>query len=102
MKELRKTIYLNENEEKEIMEGVNVSFTQRVMDLIKLGLSAEVIMKENTITMDKDVERFSYRVSELLEKGMKYEQNNCKITFEKALGYFNAQYRKKHPDKPLP
>lgn len=66
-------------------------------------------MKQKTVYFTDDLlnrigehQNFSARVNELIEKGLSFEQSGNKITFERALGYFNAQYRKTHPDKPLP
>jgi hypothetical protein len=43
----------------------------------------------------------SKRINELIRNGLKYEKGD-KITFEKALGYFNKMYLKKNPNGPLP
>ena len=103
MNELKKTIYVTAGEEKELMENSNRSFTQRILELSKLGLITERIVQEDKIIISKDIEKFSYRINDLIEKGLVYEKNKGdKVSFEQALGYFNKVYKKKYPNKALP
>lgn len=49
-----------------------------------------------------EVKNFNARIIDLVNKGLQYEKSPEKVNFTKALGYFNAMYKKRFPDKELP
>ena len=103
---LKKTIYLTKDEEKKIMKDAYSNFTLRVKQLILTGLNVEKVLDTicEDIYFNDDFSGDVYdRLQELINKGYEYERNKeHKITVEEALGYFNKQYKKKHPNDDLP
>ena len=63
-----------------------------------------IYFTEGLIEKIGEAKSFSQRVIDLVQKGIEYESKseNNKITLEQALGYFNWQYKKKHPQNDLP
>lgn len=106
MTELRKTVYLNQDHFEAIMKGTHNSFTKRIIHLAFIGLIAEEIVTEveNEVVFNEESDTtVKERVKDLVHKGYLYEQNKePKIGFAQALGYFNAMYKKKNPDKSIP
>lgn len=103
---LKKTIYVSKEEEEKIMKGVNMSFTLRIKSLVSTALNVEKILDKivDDIIFDEEYKGDVYdRLKELINEGYEYEKVwNTKVTLEQALGYFNRQYKKKHPDNDLP
>ena len=49
-----------------------------------------------------ETKNFNARIIDLVNKGLQYETSPEKVNFTKALGYFNAMYKKKFPNRELP
>ena len=105
MTELKKTIYVSEEQSQTIMEKSLESFTKRITHMALVGIKAEDVLKkaeDEFLCFDSNEELIN-RVADLMNKGLLYEQEKePKIDFTKALGFFNTMYKKKYPNKSLP
>jgi hypothetical protein len=108
MAQKRKTIYVTEEQEKTIMKNafMGSSFTKRLVHLALVGAGVEKML-DKVATDDIFNENFDTsvydRVKELIRKGYLYEEEKePQVSFEKALGYFNAVFKKKYPNRLLP
>ena len=67
------------------------------------GIQKTIYFTEDLIKGIGEFTNFSSRVIELVKKGIEYEKGiGQKVNGYSALGYFNAQYKKKHPTENLP
>ena len=105
MTELKKTIYLSEEQSQAIMEKSLESFTKRITNMALVGIRAEEVLKkaEDEILCFESNEDLINRVVDLMNKGLLYEQEKePKIDFTRALGFFNTMYKKRYPHNSLP
>lgn len=98
-----KTMYISDELIDRMKEGVrSFNFSQRVKDLVELGLSAEKALSSMELASNMRDERFIQRMNELIQLGMKAEQEKeSNMTLRACIEFLVRMFNAKHPNNPI-